>query len=101
MVTIARCVRNPAAPLTPLLGRDKQPQRIELDEACGIFPAAGTGLVLECGDGCIELRIIRFTAHHNNAALLEYLAFLTVDVLLRKIDQLLQGQPLRRPPVNA
>jgi hypothetical protein len=82
------------------IGRDAHAQRVEFDEAGGVLLVVGAGIVLEGGDGRVEQRIgFRIAADDDDVALVKLDPHPAIDRLLGVIDQRLQGEPLRAPPV--
>src|SRR5690606_5446538 len=84
-----------------VLRGDAQAQGVQLDKAFRILLVVGAGIVLKGGNRGIEQAVaLGATTRDDDIALVQLQAHFTVDVFLRRVNQLLQRQALRRPPVT-
>src|SRR5471032_2969262 len=88
------------AALQARVGCDAHAQRVQLDEAAGVGLVVGAAVFVEGGDGHVEQRVgLGIARDDDHIALVEFDAHPAVDGRLRVVDQRLDGDALRRPPV--
>jgi len=88
------------AALLACVRRDAHAQCVQLDEAARVGLVVGAAVLVEGGDGLVEQRIrLRIACDDDHVALVQLDAHPAVHALLRVVDQRLQRDAFRCPPV--
>src|SRR5690554_1071718 len=81
--------------LPPFPSRNAQPQRVQLDEAFGVFLIIRALVFFKGGDLFVEQGVVRLPADYVHVAFVEFQANGAVHVGLGLVDQGLQSLTLR------